>query len=439
MSQSNQLLDKDFVFRGECRVAIPLGDGELIFGETEAVNARFTMEDDTLEHVIMGQSQVVDREVSKVSATVQFSLKEIMGPLAQDLFVGQGLAQTLDTSPRMRRTANILRLKQTEKYYNITPYGLPQVFSEVFPVATGVTPAGAGTGTFADGAYHVWVVPVYADADEHRGLSLALPFSTTQLRGRQFVYGTPSASAPVTISSGPKGMTVSWTPPVPTASQPRWTHFAVVISALAGADDITDSGAKVAALVAGGLSAATIAGAGTDVFGAVPSLADLANLEYISIVSSTRTYNTLTSGTDYAWDKTTGAIALTTSGAESHSGKGFRVNTWAVFAPSIVQPFGAAASNERLLPVRLYNLHGDSANANIWRPVGGIIDFWELDFSRLPDDLLTAPGRRFHTAKQVTLPANFNLTKGAIGSFTAFSPEFKNALNFYGSGISAGV
>jgi len=438
MSQSNQLLDKDFVFRGECRVAIPLTDGELIFGETEAVNARFTMEDDTLEHVIMGQSQVVDREVSKVSATVQFSLKEIMGPLAQDLFVGQGLAQTLDISSRMRRTANILRLKQTEKYYNITPYGLPQVFSEVFPVPTAVTPTESGTGTFGAGAYHVWVVPVYADTDEHRGLSLALPFGATQKRGRQFIYGTPSASAPIT-ATGSKGMNVAWTPPIPTALQPRSTHFAVVVSALAGPDDITDAGAKLAAIVESSLSEVTFAGPGSDVFGTIPALADLVNLEHISIVTSTRTYNVLTSGTDYTWDKATGSIALTATGAASHSGKGFRVNTWAVFSPSIVQPFGAAASSERLLPVRLYNLHGNVADANARRPVGGIIDFWELDFSRLPDDLLTAPGRRFHTAKQVTLPANFNLTKGAIGSFTAFSPEFKSALNFYGSDISAGV
>jgi hypothetical protein len=436
MSQSNQLLNKDFVLRGEYHAVVPQTDGDLRFAEVTGVAARIAMERDELEHVIQGQRQVVDREVDKISATLTLAFREAVSPMALSLFVSQGLAQTIDTKHRMLCTRDLVNLYSTNKYYLPIPYGMLQQHTATeFPAPTGVTGADAGTGTISAGTYYAWAVPAYLDADVHRGKSLTLANLATYVRGIDYVCGTPSDASAAITAAGSKGMTVSWSGVAPAAPYPTPTHYLVVVGSTS---DITAATSKICAVVAYPLLTSTFTAIGATAFGTAPALGDLFTLQTIGVTGSARTFSSLTPVTDYTLDLSAGTVVLTASGSASHSGKGFRVVNWFCASPSVVQPFGSANTTERVLPVRLYAIHGSSANINTRRPYGAMADLWEVDFANLPDELLSSPGRRYHTPKPVTLPANWNSAKGAIGQFTAFAPEFANLINFYGSDISAG-
>lgn len=436
MSQSNQLLNKNFVLRGEHHAVVPLADGDLRFAEVTGVNGRFAIERDELEHVIQGQRQTVDRETDKVSATLTMAFREAISPMALDLFLGQGQAQTIDTKHRMLASQEILSLYGTDKLYLPIPYGMLQAHSATeFPAPTSVSGADAVTGTVGAGTWYAWVVPLYADADVHRNKSITLANLATMVRGVDYVLGTPSAVSSAITAAGSKGLKVDWSGIVPAAPYPTPTHYLVVVGST---NVITDATSKICAVVAYPLLTATFTAIGATSFGTAPAIGDLFTLQTIGVAGSARTYTSLTDVTDYTLDRSAGSVALTASGAVSHSGKGFRVITWFCASPSVSQPFGTANTTERVLPVRLFAIHGSTANVNTRRPIGAMADFWEVDFAQLPDELLSSPGRRFHTPKSVTLPANWNSTQGGIGRFTAYSPEFANLINFYGSDIAAG-
>jgi hypothetical protein len=437
MSATNQLLDKDFVLRGDCLAVIPTPDGELQFAETTQVRGQFQIEEDTLEHTIMGRLQTVDREITKVSATVTFAVRELLSPVWQDLTLGQGSSQAIENYATLRRSSQMVRVKGTDQIFSPTPYGVPQDFDAVFwqPTIASSTPA-AGAG-FVNGNYHVWAVPVFVDEDVHRSRGFNLG---SGVRGVDFVYGKPSADSPTSIASGPQDILVNFTVPLGSLPEPRLRPSGVAIIVNPTSGTISHAASRVAGYVpwsqisVGGPTEIRLTGMTGAPFGSMPQLVDLVRIEKITVTGGARAFTALVSGTDYTWSAQTGAYSAKAGGALA-SGDAVRISAWYKASPSNRTLLGSSNCTERVVPIRLYNLHGSTANPGTRLPVGGIIDIWEADIARVADEFITQAGKRFHTPITVTLPCNFVMSRNAIGQFESFSPEFAKLIDFYGPSV----
>ena len=122
------------------------------------------------------------------------------------------------------------------------------------------------------------VVPCHVDDDDYHGFSsLSLSDFSTMVRGREFVFGTPSASDSASFS-GSEGGSLSWSNPSYDADVTAPTHWVVVMATV---DDIEDASAKITAVVEFGTTSATFSSVGTVTFGADPALGDLNGLETV--------------------------------------------------------------------------------------------------------------------------------------------------------------
>lgn len=424
-------LDKDFVLRGEWHAEVVDADGAILFGRTYNTTARFEADQDTLDEVHGNRVQVVKTVSTGERLMIDIGFRELLNEVLQSLFMAEGEAPTITTRETLERVVVRGRLlKGTAAFQHDDIYGIPQAHSSTyFPAGGTPSPSDSGAGSISDATYRVWVVPMYQDQDIKHGVAVTLANWASKTRGRQFTWGTPSASASVVVSGGSSAIVVTWTD---NATGPKPTHYGIVVGTV---NDITDSGSKLSAIVAAGVQTATITALGATAFGASPAATDLRSVYRITS-GDPLTYAGLTENTDFSFDPATGKFALLTAGVSGSSNKAVEIVFWKVRDSTVENTLGGHEFGEKIVHLRLRNKQPNGTNPATRRSIGAVVDIPSVNIAGRSRELLTS-GAAFHDVRTMNFMAQLDATYGYLAKIRCEADQFNSLVDYYSNSISA--